>query len=1173
MVISANAGMGKSVISAVICKRMEEDGRLAGSHFCQHNNARYRNPQLLLQSLACHLCHALLEYKQVLEKQLSRNLGKDLNDMGVEELFSLLFKEPLSTVADPGRNMLMVIDGVDESEYQERNELLDVIANHFCKLPCWIRFLCTTRPERNVAEALKHLKPFLLESNDYKNVEDIRWFVDKRTQHLIKPEMKGAIVEKLVKKSEGLMLYAYFLVSFVEEDVSVLDQGDLDDSLPLAISSVYHSYFKRLEKELKLELSIKEDNFLNLLCTVTASREPMPTGFLSKLLVPNATSMLARRKVLKCIASVSSLLPIRDGCLHVIHKSVKDWLIDVSCYGEHDFTVDETEGHRILASLCADELDHLRKNGVRDAQFSSTEKYALRHGVRHMLKLEENLRLRSLEKCVETYVTDLDLLYAKLCLNRSMAVKEILWLQSQEHSRVLSADSKHLLSTLMVLLRKHFRTLTDHPHIFFQTLLNEGGSVLSSMASNMLQNKYPAVTYMEFVDKQIQERPFLARFQCSSEVACFDVSPRLDYMVCECADETIQLWSLHSGELLWKRPVRVTKSYLVFLGVFRRVSSLSDVLSCYRSVVFHPSEEVVLPGVLSHAYDFNGDLKHLFPQSSCSFTVCSISRDKTTMLTDCPHNSKCIILWSLKNGTEITRTTRNEPVLSFAWSRDGKLLAISHLTGVISIVDVVDDFRTVGQTTITRVSGMLTFSPHCQSLFCCHFSLDGFMESPIRLNINIAEHATFQVDVLDRSSVLPLEFQSRSEGGFVLGDPLQCSFDKQVFVGWTSDFVLDKQSVLRSYNNSGYLVMLNINDPEETEKVYLRRGWIRKIGQIVFSLTGEIICVSTSGGSIIACNVANGRTSVIQAGTEFHLPLASIMPMSISSMPYVGACSVSNPYTSLVTGSSIMPYLMHHESQHRCNHILAVEGGVLFFNSSGTPVLWNFELSKCIRQWPFISRVRRMIPISEERVAFETNERKVIILDTTSDETLATIPLGCKDDLLACNSKLQLLLLTESRHPLLLTDGKTTLWKNELSINREILSSEMFSVFSPAETSVIIGVTSLFDPGLHVFDAVSGKALHILFKGQGLLDCKFISDEECVVTCRATQGVCPLQLFNVKSGDLLSIIDMEREVNHLAACPRKRLLAIENMESEHGFALIQVQLPRDKDKQEEETVS
>ena len=150
MVISGNAGMGKSVIAAVICKRMQEAGRLSGSHFCQFKNVRYSKPQLMIQSLSCHLSHALPEYKRALVEQLSRNLGTDLNNMGVEELFALLFKEPLSGVGDPGRNMLMVIDGLDESEYQGRNELLDVVANQFCKLPTWIRFLD--------ASSLKHCR-------------------------------------------------------------------------------------------------------------------------------------------------------------------------------------------------------------------------------------------------------------------------------------------------------------------------------------------------------------------------------------------------------------------------------------------------------------------------------------------------------------------------------------------------------------------------------------------------------------------------------------------------------------------------------------------------------------------------------------------------------------------------------------------------------------------------------------------------------------------------------------------------------------------------------------------------------------------------------------------------------------------------------------------------------
>ena len=86
--------------------------------------------------------------------------------MSVEELFALLFKEPLSAVGDPGRNMLIVIDGLDESEYHGRNDLLNVISRQFCLLPNWIRFLVTTRPATNIAEKLKHLKPFELKHDD-----------------------------------------------------------------------------------------------------------------------------------------------------------------------------------------------------------------------------------------------------------------------------------------------------------------------------------------------------------------------------------------------------------------------------------------------------------------------------------------------------------------------------------------------------------------------------------------------------------------------------------------------------------------------------------------------------------------------------------------------------------------------------------------------------------------------------------------------------------------------------------------------------------------------------------------------------------------------------------------------------------------------------------------------
>ena len=121
LVISGNAGMGKSVIAGEMCKRIQESKRLSGSHFCQHDKARHRNPKVMLQSLASHMSCYLPEYRKALVEQLSRNLGLEMNDMEVGDLFELLFEEPLRKVHDPGVTSLIVIDALDESEYQGRN--------------------------------------------------------------------------------------------------------------------------------------------------------------------------------------------------------------------------------------------------------------------------------------------------------------------------------------------------------------------------------------------------------------------------------------------------------------------------------------------------------------------------------------------------------------------------------------------------------------------------------------------------------------------------------------------------------------------------------------------------------------------------------------------------------------------------------------------------------------------------------------------------------------------------------------------------------------------------------------------------------------------------------------------------------------------------------------------
>ena len=870
MVISGNAGMGKTVISAVVSQRMQEAGRLLGSHFCQHNNARYRNPQLMLQSLASHLSHSMAEYKHALAEQLSRNLGRnDLNNMGVEELFALLFKEPLSTLADPGRNTLIVIDGLDESESQGRNELLDVIGSQFCKLPVWIRLLVTTRPERNIVEALRHLKPTELQQNQEENLRDIQILFEEQLSRNIGDENKTVLLKELVKKSEGLFLFAHFLIEFIRTKFPELTLEQLKSALPQGISSVYLSYFERLEKELRNELKVDEEQVLRFLCAITASREPLPVEIISKILSPSGRTLTTQRRVNKAIACISALLPIRDGHLHFFHKSVKDWLSNTTCYGQHDFTVDDKKGHEILFNLCTSELDNIKRKGVEETQFNNAERYALQHCVQHMLEAAEwddELRTFSIkEELVNDYVTCAELIYAKLCVNSTVASEDLLSVRKQVKQGMLNDQSYSVLDSWLHFLRKHSYMLRDHPHLFFQCLFNEGPQ-LSSKSAKILESHLPNVPYMAYVDKEEHKGADQARFYCSDTIACSDVSRDMDYLVCECRDGTIHLWSLQTCNREWVRPSLTEREFIDQGGLcYSAYRQVKDCLSFYRSVVFHCSGKSVLPGTLRQVYSLNGELIDLFPDSDCTFSNCAFTGDQNQILTDCPDERKKVFVWDMRNGKQLRCIPWNEEICSFAISQDGSLIAISDLNGSVALFDpkssCVRTFPSYG------VCGLIHFTSDNDTLACGFLYLTEeevcrdhyrfvFYEKPVVFVLTHLKYALLSADCC--ASVLKFHFllwpsvpRKLALRDFVEQNLRSCWVNKvhRVIPSLSagSYISLSDETALIGSPTHNYLTMVNtgllseVTDPVSTENTFK---------EIIFSREGHTIYTITESDSV-----------------------------------------------------------------------------------------------------------------------------------------------------------------------------------------------------------------------------------------------------------------------------------------------------------------------------------
>jgi len=204
-------------------------------------------------------------------------------------------------------------------------------------------------------------------------------------------------------------------------------------------------------------------------------------------------------------------------------------------------------------------------------------------------------------------------------VNSTVASVDILSALKLVNPPLLNDQSRSTLISLLSLLRKRSYMLREYRHLFFQSLLNEGDPELSSEATTILQSQLPNVPYMEYVDKEDHKASDQARFYCSDTVACFDVSPELDYLVCECPDGTVHLWSLQFGNREWVRPSLSKKEFYFGVPFDSAYRQIKNCLSLYRSVVFHPSGKSVLPGTVQHVYTLSGERKYLFAKSDCTF--------------------------------------------------------------------------------------------------------------------------------------------------------------------------------------------------------------------------------------------------------------------------------------------------------------------------------------------------------------------------------------------------------------------------------------------------------------------------------------------------------------------------------------------------------------------------
>ena len=1095
-IVSGDAGMGKTIIAAVVCEKLAE--HVGASHFFKHNNSLYSNSKFFLQSLAAQLCKIIPEYREILVEKLSGNLGQSLNDMNIESLFATLFKEPFSRIANPGKRVLIILDAVDEAELDGRDELGSLISKHFPQLPSYLRFLATTRQEKSLMEKFNKYNPLCIEHDDKRNLNDLKLVL----QHKI-GNAHASSLNTLAEKCDGLMLYAFLLSEMYKEESSKMSIDDL----PKGIEEYYKIIFERLGRELgHLKIGDKFHSFLNV---IAVAKEPLPEVFLETIFgfenLPDK-----RQKIRKTVNSISSVFVIReDKSISFMHKSVRDWLVDNT---EHDYSVNVQYGHETLFKLCVGKLDELKKRGVTDEVLSGVAamQYALKYFIQHMLNAQEISG--ELECLVSDYVTDLEVLFASVCLNVDLTFNNLTYLSNNDVFENFSQKTRTTVSQLSFLLRKFAFFMQEYPNTFLQTIINEGEDDLSKKALTLLETRYEHIGYLEFLNKDRKNKALEAQWLYSGKLSGIDISPKNDFVVCSYEFGGIELFSLPTGKSVWK-----ISDFQVKISYFPNTNYGQKIFP--HCIVFHPCKDLILPGTLSRVLTLQGEFTSgpfFCDESRSEFTNCCFSSDNSKMVTY--HGDK-LIVWSISTG-KMERTLECNSLFSFSFTASGSFLGTTDVDNAFKVYDCRNDYR------VESLECSSEFSVEIVSTF----DENSWVCSVDRQLVIVSNALVCQVlDCSIKDIFLPNNyfcsndlktfFQNRGQSWF---SKFRKTFDRRPIAspGYIS---IDDKSVLIYHLHSRTMQVFDRKKLVDMEEPPERTDFLD------FSL-------SLNGNFAYFINIIEEKLSVF----DFK-----------SNLKYV------RPY--LRVPRSFFPI---------------VKDGVIFLGDNDTPELWNIDVTQCLSRFDQFAQTETCMSVSDELIACQC-QSYITFFNVFTQEIMSKTKFN-RDcwHLMACSNQYHVLAVDFYAHisftspsSLLFNKNSTfthALWKDGVRLEEweSLLNEQELNFFAAfSQQADRLAVWSMNSKKIVAFDVSSVSALsEIPLPGSPPEGVTFRFLDNKNLLCATSEHM--LYLTNIERGEVLTCLDTGGEYcNPIPFCRERSIVMFNRLHSEL-FHLIKVWLPR-----------
>jgi hypothetical protein len=360
-------GIGKTALSAYIGHYWRE---IVAFHFCIHNREDKGDPNRMILSIAYQLSQHFPHYGKKIQNYDYRKLAV-MRD--TQTLCDHFFIQPFAKdFPVPEHPVCILIDAIDEVSQDDHNPIAEFIRDYGDQVPSWIRFIITSRRDPRLYSILSSLDPYVFDAHNPQNVIDIQNYL--RTEFLKRDiAVPEDVIKKIVELSEGIFLYAEWVIREIEGGRLTLDRVD---AFPQGLDGIYLKYFKRLFPD----VDRYDAEYRPILECICAERDPLPLSFLKT--ATGLTDMKLRMRLL----NIGSLFPIDRGvddqeeAIRPFHKSITDWLTEKNREGYPKagrYAIEPDEGAFRLMMRCWKEYEDLGIIKMSSYSFGCLSKYLL----------------------------------------------------------------------------------------------------------------------------------------------------------------------------------------------------------------------------------------------------------------------------------------------------------------------------------------------------------------------------------------------------------------------------------------------------------------------------------------------------------------------------------------------------------------------------------------------------------------------------------------------------------------------------------------------------------------------------------------------------------------------------------------------------------------------------